>query len=110
MPNRVKVSTWLYQITRNLCIDRFRKRRVEVDTSLDLDQFPAKTQEYEREHILALRQVVRKLPERQRTALILCQIQGWSQSEVAELMNLSVEAVESLMARARRTLRTKLAT
>ncbi len=110
IPNRVKFTTWLYQITRNLCIDRFRKHYAEIDASIDLDLLPDGSSNENRELILALRQVVHQLPERQRTALVLCQLQGWSQAEVATLLNVSVEAVESLLARARRTLRTKLTT
>ncbi|MCY4143402.1 MAG: sigma-70 family RNA polymerase sigma factor [Gammaproteobacteria bacterium] len=110
VPNRVKFTTWLYQITRNLCIDRFRKQYAEFDGSIDLDLLPDTQTNENKELILALRQVVQELPERQRTALVLCQLQGWSQAETASLLSVSVEAVESLLARARRTLRNKLTT
>ncbi|HWP66019.1 MAG TPA: sigma-70 family RNA polymerase sigma factor [Candidatus Limnocylindria bacterium] len=48
------------------------------------------------------------LPERQRTALALCHYQGLGNAEAAAVMEISVEAVESLLARARRTLRERL--
>jgi RNA polymerase sigma-70 factor (ECF subfamily) len=48
------------------------------------------------------------LPERQRTALALCHYQGLPQAEAAAVMDVSVEALESLLARARRTLRDRL--
>lgn len=110
VPDRVKFTTWLYQVTRNLCIDRFRKQSAEMDSSIDLDLFPDTSSNSDKELVLALQQVVQQLPERQKTALVLCQIQGWTQSEVADVLRVSVEAVESLLARARRTLRTKLTT
>ena len=48
------------------------------------------------------------LPERQRTALALCHFQGLGNVEAAAVMEVSVEALESLLARARRTLRERL--
>jgi len=48
------------------------------------------------------------LPERQRAALVLCHYQGLSQSEAAEILNISVEALESLLSRARRRLKDRL--
>lgn len=108
VPGRVKFTTWLFQIARNFCIDRFRKQSAKFDPSVDLDLLPDASTDSDKELILALNQVVMQLPERQRTALVLCQVEGWSQSEVAEVMKVSVEAVESLLARARRKLRTKL--
>lgn len=108
IPKRVKFTTWLFQIARNLCIDRFRKQTATLDSSIDWDLIPDESTDRNKELVLALHQAVQELPERQRTALVLCQIEGWSQSEVADVMKASVEAVESLIARARRTLRTKL--
>ncbi|MCY3885191.1 MAG: sigma-70 family RNA polymerase sigma factor [Gammaproteobacteria bacterium] len=108
IPDRVKFSTWLFQIARNFCIDRFRKQSARFDSSADLDLIPDATSDSDKELIMALNQVVLRLPERQRTALVLCQVEGWSQAEVADVMKVSVEAVESLLARARRRLRTTL--
>lgn len=108
IPRKVKFKTWLFQIARNLCIDRFRKQRAKLDSSIDLDLFPDASTESDKELALALHQVVLQLPERQRTALVLCQVEGWSQKEVADVMRVSVEAVESLLARARRSLRKRL--
>ena len=108
VPNRAEFRTWLYQIARNLCIDRFRKQSAEFDFEVDFNNVADRSSNVDKESILALRQVIGELPERQRTALVLCQLHGWSQAEVANLLQVSVEATESLLARARRSLRTKL--
>jgi RNA polymerase sigma-70 factor (ECF subfamily) len=49
-----------------------------------------------------------ELPERQQTAIVLVHYEGFSGSEAANLLDISVEAVESLLARARRSLRMAL--
>ena len=85
-----------------------RKQSVQFDDEVELESLHDPSQDIDKESILAVRQAVQELPERQRTALILCQLQGWSQAEVARLLHISVEATESLLARARRTLRTTL--
>ena len=55
-----------------------------------------------------LRAAIADLPERQRTAITLCQLQGYSNAHAAEILNIKVAAVESLLARARRALRAAL--
>lgn len=109
-PNRVRFTTWLYRIARNLAIDQHRKRR---DTNDDLSQIadPAPGAEdvldgeSRRRHV---REAVAALPERQRTALLLCQFQGMSNRDAADTLGVSVEALESLLARARRSLKNTL--
>jgi len=49
------------------------------------------------------------LPERQRTALVLCHFEGMSMSDAGAIMGISAEAIESLLARGRRTLKSALA-
>ena len=56
-----------------------------------------------------MRTAIEALPERQREALVLCHFQELPQSEAAALLDVSVDALESLLARARRTLRQSLA-
>ncbi len=110
-PKRVKFATWLHRIARNLCIDAHRRRRdseqIDVDTlcsdEADPDEMPA------RERLCAaLASALAALPERQRTALLLCHRQGMSNRDAAAVLAVSVDALESLLARARRTLRTEL--
>ena len=106
-PGRVKFATWLHRIARNLCIDALRRRReteaLDVEMPADgagPDAAPA------RERLqAALGRALAALPERQRTALALCHRQGMSNREAAEVLGVGVDALESLLARARRTLR-----
>ena len=109
-PNRVKFTTWLHRIARNLCIDAHRRRRdtlaindnIVVDGAAPAD-VPASTQLRR-----ALDQALTDLPERQRTALVLCHRDGMTNRDAAAVLAVSVDALESLLARARRTLRLKL--
>lgn len=109
-PGRVKFATWLHRIARNLCIDALRRRR-ETE-ALDLATLaggdaPDAAPEAERLQA-ALRRALAALPERQRTALMLCHHQGMSNRQAAEVLELGVDALESLLARARRALRVLL--
>jgi RNA polymerase sigma-70 factor (ECF subfamily) len=103
-----RVSTWLYRVTHNLCIDRLRKRR----PSAPLDEAPEPqdpaVSPLERlansEESRALARAIFALPERQRQALVMRHFDGLSNPEIGERLDCSVEAVESLLARARRQL------
>jgi RNA polymerase sigma-70 factor (ECF subfamily) len=102
-----KVSTWLYRVTANLCTDRLRKRR-----SIGLDQIdepadPASSaasvlQNRARED--ALHRALATLPDRQRQAVVLRHIEGLANPEIAVILDIGVEAVESLTARGKRAL------
>ncbi|QGZ65792.1 RNA polymerase sigma factor [Paraburkholderia acidisoli] len=107
-----KFDTWLHRVALNLCYDRLRGRREEpVDTLPDeADPAPAPDLRLETrsrdEHV---RTALAALPVRQREALVLTYYQELSNLEAAGLMGISVDALESLLARARRTLRAQLA-
>lgn len=104
------VSTWIYRIARNLCIDRIRRRREQSDriSQIDTDERPSLL--LARKELAAqVEQALQDLPERQRTALCLVHYEGLSQQEAADVMEVGVEALESLLARGRRTLRKQLA-
>ena len=109
-----KVSTWLYRVVSNLCIDRIRRRR---GGSVDLDAVaepldPARSAEQELQETArgaALQAALDTLPERQRQAVVLRHIEGLANPEIAEIMGASIEAVESLTTRGRRALAAALA-
>ncbi|RMF38747.1 MAG: RNA polymerase sigma factor [Alphaproteobacteria bacterium] len=109
-----KVSTWLYRVTSNLCTDRLRRARrqmVDLDqTAEPADDGPSVQARMEAgERVAALHQAIAALPERQRLAVQLRHLDEMSNIEIAEIMGTSVEAVESLLARARRALAAALA-
>lgn len=107
-----KVSTWLYRVVSNLCTDRLRKRRtVDLDDMAEPEdgQPTVQAQMETRERMAALQSALSQLPERQEQAVRLRHIEGLGNPEIAEIMDISVEAVESLTARGKRSLTSLLA-
>jgi RNA polymerase sigma factor (sigma-70 family) len=104
-----KVTSWLYRVASNLCTDQLRRRRRQGP---DLDQIaepedpaPSAVETMERQaRMEALDMALTALPERQRQAVILRHIEGLSNPEIAVIMDIGVEAVESLTARGKRAL------
>ncbi|MFN7055822.1 RNA polymerase sigma factor [Hyphomonas sp.] len=109
---RAKFSTWLHRVALNLCYDRLRRRREVLpgDALPDLADASAGPMEAldQMQRVRSVEAAIARLPERQSAALTLCALQGHSQAEAAEIMDISVEALESLLARARRTLKAEL--
>ncbi|MFC0279144.1 RNA polymerase sigma factor [Falsigemmobacter intermedius] len=103
-----QVSTWLWRVTANLCTDRLRRRRGGValeDAPEPEDDAPSALQQMvEANRAAALEAALQKLPERQRQAVVLRHLEGLSNPEIAEVMAIGVEAVESLTARGKRAL------
>ena len=102
-----KVSTWLYRVGSNLSTDRLRtKRGVALDEAPELeDETPnVEDQLIAADRGRALRQAMDRLPQRQKLALTLRHFEEQSNPEIAEVLETSVEAVESLLSRARRAL------
>lgn len=109
---RASLSTWLHRIAHNLCIDHLRRGHVAKREPLDNEQpdgTPDAAQLLDREAARhQLQNALASLPERQRSALIMTHYQGLSNKDVAEIMGVSVDALESLLARARDGLRKRL--
>jgi len=103
-----KVTTWLYRVTANLCTDRLRRRRpgVALDAAPEIaaDGPGADTRLLHRQRMAALDAALDVLPERQRQAVILRHIEGLTNPQIAQVMDIGVEAVESLTARGKRAL------
>lgn len=111
-PGAAKFDTWLHRVALNLCYDRLRRRReVLTDTPPELvDTGPAPDQGWvDRDLARQVQTALSSLPERQREAIVLCHYQELSNLAAAELMDVSVDALESLLARGRRALRSALA-
>lgn len=117
-----KVSTWLYRIAVNRCIDfdRTRKRKKRFaflssifgsknELQIDVPDFnhPGVIME-QREEMKQLFDALNSLPERQKTVIILLKIDDKTQAETAEIMDIGIKAVESLFQRAKNNLSKKL--
>ena len=111
-----KFDTWMYRVALNLCYDRLRARKDYVnaygdddapeliDPELIPEQQLTKSQQGD-----VINSALALLPNRQREALVLQYYQELSNIEAADLMSVSVEALESLLSRARRNMHTLLA-
>jgi RNA polymerase sigma-70 factor (ECF subfamily) len=111
-PGAARFDTWLHRVALNLCYDRLRRRRELVTDSPPErpDEGPAPdrglmAQDTSRRVTVALG----RLPDRQREAIVLCHYQEMGNIEAAGVMGVTVEALESLLSRGRRSLRAALA-
>ena len=110
-----QLSTWLYRVTVNLCTDRQRsahRHRTEAleDVVEPVDESANTEAELmRRERMDALQAALATLPDRQRQAVVLRHIEGLSNPEIAAVLEVGVEAVESLTARGKRALTVALA-
>lgn len=110
-----KLSTWIYRITVTKCLDEIKKRNrrkriTSIGKLLHIDFFsnwieggtmPDKTL-HENEKLREIEIVLNSLPENQRVAFTLSKIDGFSNKEIAEIMNTTIIAVESLIYRAKK--------
>ncbi len=104
--------SWLFRIAYNLCVDEVRRRRpVAALEEAGEAPDPGATPEEAllgRDRAERLAAALASLPERQRRALALCAYEGLSNGDAAAALEISVEALESLLARGRRGLRQRL--
>ena len=102
---------WLRRVAYNLCIDRLRKNPPvaldQIPEPIDPDENPASTV-HQTELSQSINRAISNLPERQKAAIVFCHQEELSNMETAEIMDISVEAVESLLSRGRRSLRKSL--
>ena len=117
------MSTWIYRITVNKCLDHIRAKNRQKrgifsqlfhsDTGEEIHglsnfEHPG-VQLEQKENARYLFEAINTLPENQKTVFILAHLEELPQKEIAEILNLSVKAVESLLQRAKANLRAKLA-
>ncbi|MEM9022150.1 MAG: RNA polymerase sigma factor, partial [Bacteroidota bacterium] len=117
------LRTWIYRITVNQCLDILKSRKRQKRFGINISLFRADgelqdqlvpdfehpgVQLEDREAVQAIFRQLDALPNKQRTALILKTLEGLSQQEIAQVMRLSTKAVESLLSRARASLKKKL--
>lgn len=109
------VATWLYRVVTNLCTDRQRARmRRRADALADVPEpedgsASAEAGLIEADRMAALQAALDSLPDRQRQAVVLRHIEGMTNPEIAAILDIGVEAVESLTARGKRALALALA-
>ncbi len=116
-----KLSTWIYRLTVNHCLNCIRRKRIVNWLSLDFmnsdenlcDKIPADNSDTENDYVEKeraelLRTALEKLPDRQKTALLLHKYDDLSYQQIAEIMECSVSSVESLIFRAKQTLSKQL--
>jgi RNA polymerase sigma-70 factor (ECF subfamily) len=106
-----KFTTWFYRIVVNLCLDWQKKKRpMPLDEAIPVAD-DAETIDESMTRLQAqklLEKEIAGLPERQRTALNLCFDEELSNQEAAEAMGLNLKALQSLIMRAKTTLRERL--
>ena len=109
-----RFDTWLHRVALNLCRDRLRRRKerpLHEDEALAMADSAPSPDEYleAADRSARMASALAALPERQREAIVLQYYQELSNIDAAALMEISVEALESLLSRARRQLRNQLA-
>jgi RNA polymerase sigma factor (sigma-70 family) len=112
-PGAAKFETWMHRVALNLCYDRLRRKREKTDPDAGLyvaDPKPMASDLWlARQREVKVHAALAELPERQRAALVLVHFQELSNIAAAEMLEISVEALESLLARGRRALKAALA-
>lgn len=109
-----QVSTWAYRVVANLCTDRLRRRKtrnqvdIEAVAEPEADLMSVVEQMTETARADALQSALTALPDRQRQAVVLRHLEGFSNPEIADILGVGVEAVESLTARGKRALKAAL--
>ena len=110
-----QVSTWAYRVVTNLCTDlrraRMRRPAVTLDDAPEVADGAKSvvSRIIETDRMTALQDALSQLPDRQRQAVVLRHIEGMTNPQIAQIMEIGVEAVESLTARGKRSLAALLA-
>ena len=111
-PHReAKFTTWFYRIVVNLCLD-YKRRKLTLPLAEDMesaDRMDGQEEmlnEKQRQEMLD--RFIRELPERQQMALNLCFYEGLSNQEAADIMGVHIKALQSLIVRAKTTLKKRV--
>jgi len=100
----LSLRAWLYRVAHNRCIDQLRRPTPPAADLFDTSRKPLHDpmdETIRREDLRQLVEDVRRLPEQQRSALLLREMDGMSYAELAEVLGVSLQAVKSLLVRAR---------
>lgn len=112
-PGAAKFETWMHRVALNLCYDRLRRKRERPDAEAGVyvaDSAPMASDLWlAKQRSAKVHAALAELPERQRAAIALVHFQELTNIAAAETLEISVEALESLLARGRRALKASLA-
>ena len=100
----VTLRAWLYRVAHNRCIDHLRRPLPPAAEIYELSRTPThdpQTETVRREDLRRLVQDVQRLPEQQRSALLMRELDGLTYAELADALDTSVPAIKSLLVRAR---------
>jgi RNA polymerase sigma-70 factor, ECF subfamily len=107
-----RASTWLHRIGHNLAIDQLRRRKGNTEVDDEREAAPQSERPHalleHKQQALSVQAALEALPLRQRTAMLLKYEQDFPNPEIAKVLDLSVDAVESMLARAKRQLKAHL--
>lgn len=105
---KAQIKTWLHRVVHNLCVDHLRKEKRYSDGEMPEIEDPAPdviAQRQQKQVSDMVNDALQQLPPRQRIAISLVHYEGCGNIEAAEIMALSVDAIESLLGRGRRKLK-----
>ncbi len=118
---KAKFSTWAFTVTRNICIDKIRKRKrflplvFRNDVTQEIEEWdPADTKDLPREDLERMetahhvQNAIQKLPLEQKEALVLREYHNLSYEEISNVLNCSLSKVKILIFRARENLKNEL--
>jgi RNA polymerase sigma-70 factor, ECF subfamily len=109
LQDQQRLVSWLYQITRNTIIDYYRKQRPWLDLPEMLVEEPKDLEESPGEHLAgSLRSFMTCLPAKYHRALVMTELEGFSQAQLAEQLGLSLSGAKSQVQRGRALLRQAL--
>lgn len=119
---KAKFSTWAFAVTRNMCIDKIRKRKrflpllFRNEGTKELEEWdPPDTKDLPREDLEKkemahhVQQAIQKLPPEQKEALVLREYHDLSYEEISKVLDCSLSSVKVLIFRARENLKKELA-
>jgi len=110
LKDETKLKSWLYQITRNAIIDYFRSQKPTVDLLESLPQPETESGENVTQDLSqCLQPMIQHLPEDYREAVILSELKGFTQKDVAKMQGISLSGTKSRVQRGRAKLKEMLA-